>query len=146
VDTKSFNRLSFHNNKNNAFHANLPPNLFDKRSLAQSSASPYSTSKIVSDSGCKDMLFKHSSAHYLHNRTPSDQVTVTVANNQCIKSIGKGVLIIPTKTGDIKLKSHVFRDGELSNNLAGLSNLCNEGCSILLNSEFIAVSRDDEII
>jgi hypothetical protein len=48
--------------------------------------------------------------------------------------------------GDIKLNSHVFKDGELSNNLAGLSNLCNEGFSIMLDSESIAVSRNEEII
>lgn len=124
-------------------HSFTPPT-YNQPSYAQATCT--SESKIIPDSGCTDILLKQSSAHLLHNRTAGDNLSVIVANNQSIQSTEKGELIIPTKTGNIQLTGHVFRDTDLSNNLAGLSNLCNEGCTVTLDSESIAVTRDHEVI
>jgi hypothetical protein len=40
----------------------------------------------------------------------------------------------------------VFKDDSLTNNLAGLSNLTNMGCKVILDAETISVIRDGEII
>jgi hypothetical protein len=69
-----------------------------------------------------------------------------VANNQVITSIEKGTIKIPTKTDDSILPTYVFKDDSLTNNLAGLSNLTNMGCKVILDSETIFVIRDGEVI
>jgi hypothetical protein len=85
-----------------------------------------------------------SSAQCLQNRQPCNNLVVTVANNAKIVSSEKGTLTIPTKQGDIVLHGYIFDDKCLINNLAGLSKLCNEGCTVTLDKETIIVSRDGE--
>jgi hypothetical protein len=87
--------------------------------------------------------FKKASAELLENRYPCNNLIVTVANNERIVSSEKGTLTIPTKSGDIVLTGYIFDDKCLINNLAGLSKLCNEGCTVTLDNETIIVSRDD---
>jgi hypothetical protein len=58
----------------------------------------------------------------------------------------KGTFTIPTKSGDIILTAYVFSESNLSNNLAGLSNLTNLQCTVTLTATTITISRGDEII
>jgi hypothetical protein len=104
------------------------------------------TTELTADSGCTEILLKQSSAHLLQNREKCTRLKVTVANNQVITSIEKGTSKIPTKTDDIVLPTYVFKVDSLTNNLAGLSNLTNMGCSVILDSETISVIRDGEVI
>jgi hypothetical protein len=67
---------------------------------------------------------------------------VTVANKTTIRSIAKGILRIPAPSGDILVPGYVFPDAILSNNLASLSYLCNQGCTVTLASTDITVSKD----
>jgi hypothetical protein len=67
-------------------------------------------------------------------------------NNQIITSVENGTITIPTKSRDIILTAYVFNKSNLSNNLAGLSNLTNLQCTVTLTATTIIISRGDEII
>lgn len=53
---------------------------------------------------------------------------------------------MPTKSGDIIVPSYVFNDHHLSNNLAGLSTFCNQGCTATLTAETIDITKGGESV
>ena len=130
-------------NKNKILISKSAPPLSTTAS-AHSASTVISNTDITADSGCTELLVKKSSAQCLQNRQPCTNLIVTVANNEKIVSSETGTLTIPTKLGDIVLTGYVFDDKCLINNLAGLSKLCNEGCTVTLDNETIVVSRDGE--
>ena len=99
-------------------------------------------SLAVADTGSTELLLRQSSEHYLEDRVPYHGLEVTVANKALIRSIAKGILRIPAPSGDILVPGYVFPDGILSNNLASLSYLCSQGCTVTLTNTDINVIKD----
>jgi hypothetical protein len=96
----------------------------------------------VADTGCTELLLKQSSAHFLQDRTPDSTFAVEVANKSIMKSTERGLLRIPTPSGDIAVPGYIFPDIVLSHNLAGLSNLCNMGCTVTLTNTCVDITKD----
>jgi hypothetical protein len=90
---------------------------------------------INADSSCTDILVKKSAAHFLENRKPWTNYGVTVANNATLTSIEKGNLRVPAKSGNLFIPAYVFDNHAISSNLAGLSTLCNKGCTAILTKK-----------
>jgi uncharacterized membrane protein YgcG len=106
-------------------------------------ATPTATSQAIGDSGCGELLLKHSARHILDDIHPFTNMHVRVANNGIIQSEERGTLRVSTPSGsDISLTGYIFAEGTLSHNLAGFSNFCNKGCTVTLTQTGIDVSRD----
>jgi hypothetical protein len=126
-------------NKQQSFNKPTPTNYLK-------TAAANTATEAIGDTGCTDLLLKHSSRHMLKQLQPCTNMRVTVADNNVIQSTETGVLRIPTSTGDIEIQGYIFPEDVLSQNLAGLSNLCNADCVIQLTKTAIEVSRNGETI
>ena len=83
----------------------------------------------------------------LDNLQPhNDMIVGTAVQDQFLRSTQKGDLRIPTKSGEIIIPGYVFPENTLDHNLAGLSPLCNAGCTVTLTATAITVDKDGEIL
>ena len=124
-------------NKINILHKNIPEDshLSVKHKLVIAKG----------DSGASSNYWREQDKQILHNIKPNPNISVTLPNNNPIKSTSSGIIPLSHKLSS-KAKTATVLPNLKSSSLISLGQLCDDDCKVLLDKKELNVYKDDQVV